>query len=268
MHVATDPSWSAEARAILERACAHYGGWQRWQAISRIRLAPRSLGGGLPWAKGVGVTFALPPLIEIAPHDGTTTFSSYPDDQHLGVFERGTVQIRSRRNGQIVASSPQHRATFRGLAKNRRWSWLDALYFFGYALWHYHTLPFSLGAGRLIGLRRVGGGAAALDVLTVELPPDVPTHSRRQAFAIDPAGRIVRHDYRADVVGPWANAAHFWQQEHIVRGFPIAMVRHVQPRLGQLVLPLTVLHATFAHAEVMLASELPMEPYGDARHIS
>jgi hypothetical protein len=255
-----DSSWSAQARAILERSCAYYGGWRLWRAVRLIRLAPQSLWGGLPRLKGAGVTFALPALIEIAPHEGTTTFFSYPNDQQIGVFERGAVTLRSRHTGQAIALGPRHRETFDGWAKYRRWSWLDALYFFGYALWHYHTLPFSLGAGRLLGLRQVGRGATALDVLSVELPPDVPTHSRRQAFYIDGDGRIVRHDYRAEVVGRWAAGAHFWRQERRVQGFPIALERHVRPRLGATVLPLTVLHAIFADAELVLAASDPTPP--------
>ena len=37
-------------------------------------------------------------------------------------------------SGRTIAESRAHRRTFRGLSKQRRWSPLDALYFFGYAL--------------------------------------------------------------------------------------------------------------------------------------
>jgi hypothetical protein len=40
------------------------------------------------------------------------------------------------------------------VAKYRRWSPIDALYFFGYALWHYHVLPFALAEAQFLRVLR------------------------------------------------------------------------------------------------------------------
>jgi hypothetical protein len=251
-----DSSWTPAAVAIFERACEHYGGLDTWRALKRVRLIPERLSGLLPRVKGVGRTFTLPASFEIEPHERRALFMGYPDQEHVGVFENGAVTLQ-RRDGSVVQSSADHRESFRGLAKNRRWSPLDALYFFGYALTHYHALPFTLIHGRLVSAKRVGSGRDALSVLDIELPADLPTHSRRQRFYFEEGGRLSRHDYLAEVVGYWARGAHFWNRQTVVRGFPIALERHVSARLGTVALPITALHATFRAAEVELGGANP-----------
>src|SRR5687768_17528827 len=138
-----DSSWTPGAVEVFTRACEHYGGLDTWRALRRVRLVPERLSGLLPFVKGNGRTFGLPSSFEIEPHERRARFVGYPDAEHVGVFENGAVRLE-RRDGTTLASSPDHRRTFRGLGKNRRWAPLDALYFFGYALTHYHALPFTL----------------------------------------------------------------------------------------------------------------------------
>jgi hypothetical protein len=247
-------SWTAQALAVLERACDHYGGLETWRALRQIRLLPDRLSGLVPWLKGNGRTFPLPTAFEIRPHERWVRFVNFPDANHVGVFENGAVRLERGDGGEIVVKAEDHRRSFRGFAMNRRWSPLDALYFFGYALTHYHSLPFSLFDARLIGTREAGSRSERLDVLEVELPADLPTHCRRQSFYFDNTGRLTRHDYHAEIVGFWARGAHFWNRQVRFDGFPISLDRHVVARLGARTLPLTALHATFVDAEVELSS--------------
>ena len=234
---------------VLERAISHYGGIDTWRAIRTIRLVPDRLSGLVPWLKGVGRTFPLPALFEVDPHERVARFVSYPDPEHVGVFEDGSVRLECL-DGRIMTESHAHRATFRGFRKARRWGPLDALYFFGYALTHYHSLPFSLLDARLVQASTTKTSDGAHDVLDVELPADLPTHGRRQRFFFDAAGRLTRHDYPAEIVGFWARGAHFWNREVVVEGFPISLERHVVARLGGATTPVVALHATFQRAEV------------------
>jgi hypothetical protein len=243
-------SWTPLGTDILTRACDHYGGERTWRALRLIRLVPERLSGLLPWVKGQGKTFRLPSAFEIAPHERRTRFLDYPDVEHTGTFENGAVRI-DRCDGRTVMAAAQHRRSFAGFAAYRRWSPIDALYFFGYALSHYHSLPFTLFDARLVAAK-AASPRSPLDVLDVELPADLPTHSRRQTFYFDNAGRLVRHDYHAEIVGVWARAAHFWKRQTFFNGFPISLERLAVARLGSTPCPLTALHATFAAAEVEL----------------
>jgi len=174
----------------------------------------------VPWVKGYGRAFVFQGAFEITPLTRVARFLHYPDDHRVGIFENGTVRIEHAEDGSVVAESRNHRRTFDGFARCRRWSVLDALYFFGYALTHYHAVPFTLSEGRLVSATRSGSGSAALDILTIEFPSDVPTHRPRQRFYIDARGRIVRHDYHSQIIGFLARDAHFGDARHSAAASP------------------------------------------------
>jgi hypothetical protein len=234
--------WKGEAAALLERAVARHGGWAAWEALRCVTLAPRKLTGIVPSLKGVGRTFPIPPRIDIYPHEYRAVFHDYPAAGQRGTFTAGAIELVDA-SGVVAASSPNHRHSFRGLRKWRRWSPADALYFFGYALTHYHSLPFTLAAGRPLGLSRVRCEGRRLAGVDVELPADLHTHSRRQSFYFDDEGLLRRHDYVADIVGWMARGAHLWRDFVTVQGIPIARQRHVVVRLGRSMTPFVALHA-------------------------
>ena len=243
------PSWDVETQALVERAVEAHGGRARFQSVASIRLTVDSLHGALPWAKGVGRTFPIPAGIEIWPHQRTTIFHGYPDVDHRGRFVDGAVTLERTSDGAVLAHGPQHRLSFAGLNKLRRWRPLDALYFFGYALWHYHTVPFDLGAAMLVQRVRQQG----CDGVEVDFPSTLPTHSRRQRFFFGPTAAIVRHDYVADVVGFFARGCHFWLQHESCDGLLVARHRRVVFRAFGRPTPITVLEARFSNVAIVPA---------------
>jgi hypothetical protein len=218
--------------AMVQKAVQRHGGRERWERL-RLTLSPKTLTGMLPWMKGVGRTFTLPSRVEIEPSRARAVFFDYPREGSTGVFEAGRVAL---------GDSPlaEHRETFRGLRKWRRWSPLDALYFFGYALTHYHAVPFTLLDAK------IRTWDARRRALTVAFPPEVHTHSAMQTFYFDESGLIVRHDYVAEIVGAWARGAHLWRDYVTVDGFPIATHRRVYARFGRISVPIVALDARFA----------------------
>jgi hypothetical protein len=248
-------SWTPDAVRVLARACEHHGGAEAYRSLLAIRLIPRRLSGFLPWVKGSGKTFPQPSAFEVFPHDRRVRFVDYPDPEHTGIFENGAVRIERHAGAATLVESKDHRRSFEGFAKNRRWAPLDALYFFGYALSHYHSLPFSLFEGRLLRAWTVSRRGSLLDVLRVEMPENLATHCRQQTFYFEPCGRLIRHDYHAEIVGPFARAAHFWNRQTLFDGFPVALERRVLARIGSLPVPFTALLATFDSAEVIRRSE-------------
>jgi hypothetical protein len=214
---------------MIARAAARYGGRARWERM-RLSLSPTGLHGLIPWMKGVGRTFNLPDRLELVPARAEATFFDYPSAGATGRFVGGRVGL----GGAPLA---EHRPTFRGFRKWRRWSALDALYFFGYALTHYHAVPFTLADAEL---RRWDGRRR---MLTVRFPPSVHTHCPVQTFTFDDSGLIVRHDYVADIVSPVARGAHFWRGYTEVGGFPVPTHRRVVARLGRFPTPVLALEA-------------------------
>jgi hypothetical protein len=234
----TSTVWQPDAAAWVQKAIHRHGGRDRWERL-RVTLSLKALTGLLPRIKGVGRTFTLPSRAEIEPARARAVFFDYPRDGSTGVFEAGRVAL---------GDSPpaEHRASFRGFRKWRRWSPLDALYFFGYALTHYHAVPFTLLDAELRAWE------ARHRALTVAFPPSVHTHCAVQTFYFDESGLIVRHDYVAEIIGAWARGAHLWRDYVTVDGFPIATHRRVYARFGGVPLPLVALDARLAEPLVAL----------------
>jgi hypothetical protein len=235
--------WVGEARALLERAIERHGGWAAWRRLTGFSLGLRALRGRLPELKGLGDTFSTPTRVEVWPQRGVVVMHDYPVAGRRGVFSNGQVQLLDGET--ILEARADPRPSFTGARKWRRWSPLDALYFFGYALAHYHSLPFSLAAARPLGVRRARSAGRDLTGVAVELPESLHTHCRRQAFFFDEEGLLRRHDYVADIVGWWARGAHRWEDFIEVSGFPVARTRHVVARLGRVEIPFVALHAEF-----------------------
>jgi hypothetical protein len=232
-----DSSWPADARDLVSRAMDAHGGLDRWLKCDRIDLRIRRATGLLLALKGRGRTFEMACDIETYPHDRRTVFIDYPEHDQRTVFANGDVSIEDRASGRVITSSADHRRTFAGVRKRRRWSPIDTAYFFGYAVWHYHTLPFTLLSARFLRALRQG----PLRGVDVEFAPDVPTHCRRQQVWFADSGRLVRHDYVADVIGPWARGCHLWEDFESVGGLLIAKRRRVATRiLGRPVPPIVL----------------------------
>ena len=234
--------WTGEARALLDRAVERHGGRGAWEALRSLSLTIRALSGLVPRVKGLGRTFPQPGRADVFPHEARAVFHDYPAAGQRGVFKAGAVEIVDA-TGALIASNPAPRASFRGLRKWRRWSPADALYFFGYAITHYHGLPFTLADGRPLRLVRVRCEGRPCTGVEVELPAPLHTHCRRQTFYFDEDGLLRRHDYRADIVGWMAVGAHLWRDFVDGPGIPVARERHVVLRLGRTTTPLVALRA-------------------------
>lgn len=245
---------------MLERAIERHGGWSTWQRLESVTLGTRLLRGMIPALKGNGRTFPLPPRLVLRPRELEAEFVDYPTVGGRGLFTRGEVRLVDA-HGATTEHAAAHRDTFRGLRKNRRWSPLDALYFFGYALTHYHSLPFTLGQGECLGLRRARLGDEVLEGVIVRLPSALHTHCGQQVFYFDTTGVLRRHDYVADIIGAWARGAHFWEDYEEVDGLLVAKRRHVVATLfGQPLPAFVALHAEFSSVEVHLGAKPPVAP--------
>jgi len=231
--------WPTDGRALVEQAVTAHGGAAAWQSVRSVKLGFGAASGVLARFKGYPTAFGAPREFEVRPHEQQTIFHAYPDARHRGWFLNGDVMIEDVATRQPVAQSRDHRRTFTGPEKRRQWNPLDALYFFGYALWHYHVLPFTLGDARFI---RLVGDAG----IEVEFAASVHTHCRRQCFFFDAEGRIARHDYVANVLGIWARGCHFWQSYREVNGLQIAHERRVSARAFGRPVPLTALSVSLA----------------------
>ena len=237
--------WPIEARNIAERAEQRHGGWSRFSALRSIRVEVEQLGGPLPWIK-LRHRSAAPRSIAVFPHQDRTEFLDYPRTGQRGVCEGTGVRLFAESAPQKPLShSEQHRQTFSGLRKYRRWDALDTLYFFGCALRTYLSVPFLCSRLKLLQVSSVHDLGQTLHGLSVEFPTHYESHGPRQTFYFDDSGLLRRHDYCAEIVGSWAHGSHYSDDYQESGGIPLAHKRWVVARIGSHPTPIPVLHARF-----------------------
>lgn len=212
---------AAAARAFLDLACERHGGWPAHARATTLALRLTALGGAVPRLKGLGRKFPSPGAVDVRRHAGRVVFHDWPRPQQLGIYDNGRVAIGLDPDARL--DGPSHRRTFAGIARWRTWWPEDLLYFLGYSLVHYLSLPFSLRDQELIEARRSSDGVE----LWFRFPAGADTHSEVQGFYFDPSGRLCRHDYRAEIMGSIFNGAHLSEDYVETGGLLLATRRTV-----------------------------------------
>jgi hypothetical protein len=219
----------ASGQDLLGKAIEAHGGLNRWQSIKEIVAHIRCGGAALP------LRFKFGTFKSYEAHISTTQpriiFSPFAGKGKRGVFLGDTVRIETDK-GQVLAERTNAKAAFSSSRHKFYWDNLDALYFGGYAIWNYFTIPFLL--------LREGFEIQEIDSweennqtwrrLKVFFPPDIPTHSREQVFYFNSEGLLMRLDYTAEVFGEWAKAAHYCRGHKNFSGLIVPTSRKVLPR--------------------------------------
>ena len=109
-----------------------------------------------------------------------------------------------------------------------QWDHLHAIYFGGYALWTYATLPFTLTTPGFCTqeIEPWTEQGQTWRRLAVTFPDSIATHSTEQVLYIDDAGLVRRHDYTATVTGG-GPAAHYLTGHQDFDGIVFPTLRQV-----------------------------------------
>jgi hypothetical protein len=216
--------------SLLDEVIDAHGGRERWSRAS-VMHARMKAGGLLLRTRVPGRR--LEGNLEVHLHEPVASFYPFPDEGSRGVFDHGAVRVETDEGEVLEARSDPRRYFFgvAGLRRNVRWDRLDLTYFSGYAWWNYVTAPFLLAEPGVEAteIEPWREGHEAWRRLTVRFPPEIHTHSRDQVFYYDAELRLRRHDYRADVVGRWAHAAHMCADHVDVGGLLFPTRRWVRP---------------------------------------
>lgn len=220
---------------LLNRLFATYGGLARWQQCQRIdcRISADGAAFLLKGQRGA----LIDKQASVFPHQRRVRFTPYGGTGLVGEWAGDRVSLLAA-SGEVLETRDQARVW---LTRNDRpflWDRLDMLYFCGYALWNYLSFPFLLGLPEVAVATRPEADGTVLDV---GFPSSLPTHSMHQRFHLDADLQLRRHDYTADVIGPWAKAANFCLESTVVEGLRFHTRRRVLPQMGPLVMPRPVL---------------------------
>jgi len=214
---------------LLELAIAAHGGMDRFRQLRTLRVA-FSAGGLLFAAKGKRrALYDVEGLVDLS-RPRTTVFP-YPGPARRGEFEAERVWIETSR-GELVSERRHPRAAFARVRQRIWWDHLDVLYFIGFALWNYMSVPFLFaGPGFVVDeIEPWTEDDERWRRLRVTFPAAVPTHSPRQVFYFDARGLLRREDYTADIVSSRGRSAHYCFDHKDFSGLVTPTYRRVVPR--------------------------------------
>ncbi|CAB3764240.1 hypothetical protein [Paraburkholderia humisilvae] len=209
---------------LLEEAVRAHGGMDRWASF-RTALAALDIGGAIWRLKGQPDMFRG---IEVAAslrrqHVAITSRTA----GWRGAFTPNLIRIDSH-NGHVAEERTSPRASYQGHTQQTEWDRLHALYFTGYALWTYLTIPFLYTFPGFVmeELPAWNENGEVWRRLKVTFPDLIASHSREQISYFGQDGLLRRHDYTVDVMGG-ATGANYASNYHNVRGVMVPMSRRV-----------------------------------------
>jgi hypothetical protein len=226
----------------LNRIFDAHGGLDYWRSLSSLEVEISAWGFLFTVKRVTPQRHARLTISTRVPH---VVMHDYPAHGQSAVVQGGTrVEIRNA-DGSVVEARDNPRQAFRH-GRLLRWDAIDFAYFSGYAMWNYLNLPFLLADPGVTVTEsdHLSTGTR----LQVSYPDTIPTHSHIQELYFDPSGRLLRHDYTANVVGSWAKAAHLCRDYRQFGGLWVPTTRRVYPRgPGNRPLPLPTLVAVDVH---------------------
>ena len=210
---------------LLALAIEAHGGMQRWQEITRFRIAA-SITGAIWELKGKPGMLA-DVVLEGETRDQRLKITPFPWPGRYATWEpyRETIETS---DGLLVAERRNPAGSFVGLTRKSPWDDLQVAYFAGEANWNYIVAPFLFARADF----RVEEGEPWSEDgqvwrrLLVTYPSAIVAHTREQTCYFDEDGLLRRLDYSVDILGG-GPAVHYPSEYRAFDGIMLATRRRV-----------------------------------------
>ena len=191
---------------LLHRAVAAHGGLERFNQFKTVSAS--LVNGGALWSmKGQAGFLGAHVTVTVDLHQEHTSLSQLANQRV--VFTPQHVAVETNQ-GAVIVERANPRAAFADHTLQTPWDTLDRLYFSGYAMWTYLTVPFSLTwAGfEVAEIEPWQEQDETWRRLKVQFPPPIASHSTEQTLYLGDDGLLRRHDYELEIAGN-TPAAHY-----------------------------------------------------------
>lgn len=209
---------------LLEKVLNAHGGLQNWRRVNSIDFLLTLRGAALELKKQPqGLRNAL---VKVDAKRTRTAIAPFPAPGSRGIFEDGKVRIETDA-GVATSTLDEPHKSFEGYDRQSSWNELQFLYFIGYALRNYLTMPFLLASDgvRCEEIAPHEEHGERWRVLKVTFPHDIEVHCTEQRFYFNDADYLIRNDYAPDVSkGP---ASHYTFDHRTFDGFVFPTHRRV-----------------------------------------
>lgn len=216
---------------LVKAAIAAHGGLERWQHVERISANFHASGMGFKQRGPVAMAFTEQPTrATIHTPEQKVTFDPYIAPGHKGIYLPDRTAVEAA-DGTIVQALDNPRRALENLVPGTAWTETQILYFLGYSLWMYFTLPYNFLMDG-VQCEEVAPWVENGEMwrgLKVTYPASFPSHSTEQIHYFDQRGAMRRQDYTVDV-RQGLSATHYIDGHREVDGLLLATQRRIYLR--------------------------------------
>jgi hypothetical protein len=216
---------------LVKMTIEAHGGLERWKQVRRISASFRVSGPSFKQRGPVGEAFAaLPMRVLVDAHEPHVILEPFAAFEQKGIYRPHRTVVESS-EGRVVEALDNPRDTLKTVALGDPWSGPQILYFIGYSLWMYFTLPYTFleDGVRCEEVEPWVEAGETWRALKVTYPASYPSHSTAQIHYFDNKGLMRRQDYTVDVrqnIG----AAHYIEGHQTFDGFVFPTRRRIYSR--------------------------------------
>jgi hypothetical protein len=208
-----------------------HGGLEQWKQVRGISAAFTASGVSFKQRGPIGEAFAaLPMRVAVATREQKVTFEPFVASGQRGIYQPYRTVVESS-DGTLVEELENPRDALKNKVQGTPWSATELLYFIGYSLWMYFTLPYTFLTDG-VECEEVEAWVEAAETwraLKVTYPASYPTHSTEQIHYFDDKGLMRRQDYTVDVRQN-LGAAHYIDGHRKFDGFVFPTKRRIYSR--------------------------------------
>ena len=216
---------------LLARAVAAHGGLDRFNQFQTVS-AHLVLGGRMWSLKGWEAVMSNALIrVTVDLHREYASLAPFQLPNQRIVFTPERVAVETN-TGAVIAERTNPRAAFAGHTLQTPWDDLHFIYFGGYTMWTYLTVPFCLTwAGfEVAEIEPWQEQDETWRRLWVKFPPHIASHSTEQTFYFGADGLLRRQDYEVEILGNAPGAANYVSDYQDVSGILLPTKRRVFPR--------------------------------------
>jgi hypothetical protein len=209
---------------LLEKVLDIHGGLDNWRRLNTVDFRATLRGNALEIKQQPHGLRDV--LVKVDTRRPRTLIAPFPVPGSRGIFEDGRVTIETNA-GVKTSELDEPRKSFEGHDPKSPWTESQFLYFVGYALQNYMTMPFLLTndgvhCEEIVPHEEHG---ESWRVLKVTFPSSIHVHCPEQKFYFNDAGYLVRNDYAPEVTR--GAAAHYTFDHKNFDGFIFPTHRRV-----------------------------------------
>jgi hypothetical protein len=218
-----------QMQELIRLAIEAHGGLDRWKQIRQVSATFAPGGIGLK-QRGQEAFTRMPTRVTVDTREPKTIFRPFLASEQFGIFEPYRTAVETS-DGALLEELRNPRDSFKDMPAGTPWSATQLVYFAGYAMAMYLTLPFSL-LREGIECQEVEPwleDGETWRALKVTFPKSYVTHSSEQTIYFDGKGLMRRHDYTAEVSGD-VKVAHYLYDHREFEGIVFPTRRRAYPR--------------------------------------